>query len=270
MPSVRVADTDIFYDEYGSGDEVLVLVHGYLGSAEIWSPLAEDLDDRFHCIAIDARGVGRSGRPADGYSVPQWTRDVLGVADALGLPPFTYVGHSMGCLPGYELALTRPDRITNLILVCPSPAGPPRAGTQAFAPFRDAWAQQDAAALAALLASTSVRLPDPGMTARRGETAALAGAGHLDALLENASAYDARTSLADLTTPTLMVVGSAEPALVACLNDYQLLPNATLEVRYGVGHVPQLEATSQVAGLVRTFLDEGLLTFAGLRARSAA
>lgn len=270
MPTIDAAGTTIGYDEYGSGERVLLFVHGYLGSAGIWSPAAAALSDDHRCLCLDARGVGRSARPGSGYTVEQWGADVLAVADALGVDTFTYVGHSMGGLVGYHLAQTEPARLDALVGVCSAPAGPPRAGREAFTRFRAAWADGDATALAALLASTSVRLPDVGLTRRRGEEAVPAAAGHVDALLDGAAWPDLRPGLTAVRVPTLLVLGAADPALTTGLADYQLLPDAALHVMSGVGHVPQLEATDAFVAALRGFLADGPLTFATLTHRAAS
>jgi len=270
MPSVQVAGTTFSYRQVGDTGEPLIFVHGYLGSAEIWDEVIVPLGQHHRCFAIDARGVGDSGRPVDGYTVDQWADDVLAVADALGLAHFGYVAHSMGGLTGLRLALTRPDRLDSLILVCPSPSGPPRAGRAAFAAFRTAWAAQDATAMAALFAATSVHLPDPDKTATRGRVAVTAAEGHVDALLDAAVEVDFRGQLGQLRTPTMLLVGAADPALKAGLADYLLLPDATLHVMSGVGHVPQLERSAEFVDVVDRFLRDGVVTFSTLMSRLTA
>lgn len=266
--TVEAAGTRFGYQEYGSGGDPLLFMHGYLGSAGIWAEVASALAGTHRCVCVDARGVGDSDRPEDGYSVEQWAADVVAVADALGIDTFGYVGHSMGGLVGYQLALTAPQRLSALVGVCPAPAGPPRAGRAAFARFRQAWADGDADGLAALLAATSVRLPDGDLTKRRGAVGVTAAAGHVDALLDAAAGLDLRPRLGSITIPTLLVLGAADPALAADLADYRLLPNAALHVMSGVGHVPQLEAADAFVHTVRAFLTDGPITFATLLARA--
>jgi pimeloyl-ACP methyl ester carboxylesterase len=270
MTSVQAAGTTFSYRQVGHRGDPLVFVHGYLGSAGIWDEVLRPLGQHHRCFAIDARGVGDSGRPVDGYTVEQWADDVLAVADALRLDHFGYVAHSMGGLSGLRLALTRPARLDSLVLVCPSPSGPPRAGRAAFAALRNAWAAQDATAMAALFASTSVHLPDPEKTAARGRIAVTAAEGHVDALLDAAAEVDFRGQLAEIRTPAMLVLGAADPALKAGLADYPLLPDATLHVMSGVGHVPQLERSAEFVDVVERFLRDGVVTFSTLMSRLTA
>lgn len=267
VPTLEAAGTRFGYTEYGSGDPLLFM-HGYLGSSAIWAEVAPLLADTYRCVCIDARGVGGSDRPSDGYSVEQWAADVVAVADALGIDTFGYVGHSMGGLAGYQLALAAPHRLSALVGVCPAPAGPPRAGRAAFSRFRQAWTERDADGLAKLFAATSVRLPDGERTRQRGAIGVTAAAGHVDALLDAVAELDLRPRLSSIAVPSLLVLGAADPALAADLGDYQLLPNAALHVMSGVGHVPQLEAPDVFVDTLRAFLADGPITFATLLSRA--
>jgi len=84
------------YDFGGTGPDLL-LVHATGFCAGVLRPLARSLSDRFRCHALDLRGHGRSGRPADGDFA--WTGfgvDVLTVVDRLGLDRPAGFGHSCG------------------------------------------------------------------------------------------------------------------------------------------------------------------------------
>ena len=82
MPIIEAAGTQFGYDEYGAGEDVLLFMHGYLGSAAIWSEVAPALADGYRCICVDARGIGRSARPVGGYTIEQWAADIAAVAEA--------------------------------------------------------------------------------------------------------------------------------------------------------------------------------------------
>ena len=96
MPRTLVNGVELFHDELGSGPPVL-MHHGYTGSHDVWlDEIGPRLADRYRCIVMDARGAGDSAHPEGGYTIEQYARDVVGLADALGLDRFSYVGHSMG------------------------------------------------------------------------------------------------------------------------------------------------------------------------------
>ena len=84
------------YDFGGTGPDLL-LVHATGFCAGVLLPLARVLGDRFRCHALDLRGHGRSGRPADGdFTWSGFGTDVLTVVDRLGLDRPAGFGHSCG------------------------------------------------------------------------------------------------------------------------------------------------------------------------------
>ena len=84
------------YDFGGTGPDLL-LVHATGFCAGVLLPLATALSDRFRCHALDLRGHGRSGRPADGdFAWSGFATDVLTVVDRLGLERPLGFGHSCG------------------------------------------------------------------------------------------------------------------------------------------------------------------------------
>ena len=84
------------YDFGGTGGDLL-LVHATGFCAGVLLPLALALGDRFHCWAVDLRGHGRSGRPADGdFAWSGFATDVLTAVDGLGLDRPVAFGHSCG------------------------------------------------------------------------------------------------------------------------------------------------------------------------------
>ena len=95
MARIQVNGVGLFVETRGSGPTIL-FQHGYTGSHDGWDAVVVRLQDRFRCVVIDARGAGDSEHPDDGYTMEQYASDVVGVADALGIDRFTFVGHSMG------------------------------------------------------------------------------------------------------------------------------------------------------------------------------
>ncbi len=85
------------YDFGGRSQRHLLLVHATGFCAEVFTPLARHLGDKFHCWGLDLRAHGRSGRPADGnFDWSGFALDVATVIDHLGLDrPYAF-GHSCG------------------------------------------------------------------------------------------------------------------------------------------------------------------------------
>ncbi len=84
---------------------VVVLVHGYPDSAEVWSAVAEALTTHYVVVAYDVRGAGRSSAPRDtaAYALPHLVDDLAAVVEAVSpAAPVHLVGHDWGALQGWE------------------------------------------------------------------------------------------------------------------------------------------------------------------------
>jgi len=95
----------------------LLMLHGFPEYGGAWDELAPLLSHRFHCIAPDQRGYGRTGGPDDirAYSGPRLTADMAALIDALG-GPVTVLGHDWGAAVAYGLAMWHPQLVDRLII----------------------------------------------------------------------------------------------------------------------------------------------------------
>lgn len=117
MALVRVGDADIHVRQWGDG-EPLLLLHGLGGDSRLWKEQVEPFSRHYRMIAVDLRGFGGSDKPRDpaAYSIASLTRDIAGVADALGLTGLHVAGTSMGGFIAQTLALSHPDLCRSLVL----------------------------------------------------------------------------------------------------------------------------------------------------------
>jgi len=88
--------TRIQYETHGSGRMKVILLHGWGGSSSYWRELVSHLNlEGLQIIAPSYRGHGDSGQPAMGYTLDQFAKDMLSVADDAGAERFVLVGFSM-------------------------------------------------------------------------------------------------------------------------------------------------------------------------------
>ncbi|SMQ17506.1 NADP-dependent 3-hydroxy acid dehydrogenase YdfG [Streptomyces sp. Ag82_O1-12] len=109
---VRTGEVELCVAEMGDpGRPTVVLVHGYPDSKEVWSEVAERLAGRFHVVAYDVRGHGRSTAPRPlrgGFTLEKLTDDFLAVADAVSPDaPVHLVGHDWGSVQAWEFTTVR-------------------------------------------------------------------------------------------------------------------------------------------------------------------
>ncbi|WP_437048603.1 SDR family oxidoreductase [Streptomyces sp. enrichment culture] len=104
---VRTGGVELCVAELGEpGRPVVVLVHGYPDSKEVWTEVAVRLAERFHVVAYDVRGHGRSTAPRPlrgGFTLEKLTDDFLAVVDAVSPDrPVHLVGHDWGSVQSWE------------------------------------------------------------------------------------------------------------------------------------------------------------------------
>jgi len=122
MPAVDVNGARLWYDEAGSGDDAVLLLHGGLGDSGLWEPVVPLLAERFRTIRTDLRFYGRSTGPFVPWS---WQDDVVGVLDALGVERAGLVGLSLGGKLALDVALAHPERLWAVAGVAPGLGGHP-------------------------------------------------------------------------------------------------------------------------------------------------
>lgn len=116
--AVNVGEVTLTVRQCGAG-ETLLLVHGLGASSELWINQIEAFSERFHVVAMDLRGFGRSDKPrtAGSYSIDKFVDDLLQLVGKLGVGKFHYLGTSMGGFIGQALALREPHLLHTLMLV---------------------------------------------------------------------------------------------------------------------------------------------------------
>ncbi len=98
---------------FGAGDPVL-LIHGGLGHADLWSAQVADLMRDHRVIVADSRGHGRSTRTAEPFGYDLMTADYLALLDDLKIDRVDLVGWSDGGIIGLDMAMTHPERLNHV------------------------------------------------------------------------------------------------------------------------------------------------------------
>ncbi|MDN5274456.1 MAG: alpha/beta hydrolase [Candidatus Saccharibacteria bacterium] len=112
---------DLHYEEHGSGNDVVVLVHGFLSSSSYWSRIRPSLVRAgYKVISIDLLGFGDAMKPQDiEYGYSDQVEYVGQIARHLKLETFTLIGHSMGALIAARYAILHPAKLKYLVLLHP-------------------------------------------------------------------------------------------------------------------------------------------------------
>ncbi|MCP4419457.1 MAG: alpha/beta fold hydrolase [Chloroflexi bacterium] len=120
MPIVNLETISFYYEEHGAGEPLLFL-HGLGADGRSWEYQRDVFAQQYRVILADVRGHGRSAKPPGPYSVPQFTADIFGLLDHLGIGRLHLVGLSMGGMIGFQMAVEQPERLKSLTVVNSGP-----------------------------------------------------------------------------------------------------------------------------------------------------
>ena len=120
MSTVTVGGVELYYEEHGNGDPLL-LIMGLAADSRAWMFQLPEFSRRYRTVVFDNRGVGRSAKPPGPYTIHEMADDAAGLLDVLGIARAHVVGVSMGGMIAQELVLRHPERVRGLVLGCTYP-----------------------------------------------------------------------------------------------------------------------------------------------------
>jgi 3-oxoadipate enol-lactonase/4-carboxymuconolactone decarboxylase len=103
---------------------VLIFSHSLGCDHTQWDAQAAAMLPHFRVLRYDIRGHGATSVPSGDYSIEMLARDVLALADALGIRQFAWCGLSLGGMIGQWLGANAPTRVSALVLANTSPRFP--------------------------------------------------------------------------------------------------------------------------------------------------
>ena len=122
MPTVVANGIELYYERWGNGPRLLFL-NGSGSSIATSELLIKLFTNDFDVLVHDQRGLGRSAIPPGPYSMADYAADAAALLDAIGWERARVVGVSFGGMVAQELAVTWPERVDRLALLCTSPGG---------------------------------------------------------------------------------------------------------------------------------------------------
>ncbi|MBL8897148.1 MAG: alpha/beta hydrolase [Planctomycetes bacterium] len=118
--TVKVGDLDIFYREAGAKKApVVLLLHGFPTSSQMFRNLIPQLADAYRVIAPDYPGFGHSSMPARdkfAYTFDNLAEVVEQFTEKLELKTYALYVQDYGAPIGYRLAAKHPERITAIVV----------------------------------------------------------------------------------------------------------------------------------------------------------
>ena len=261
----------IWYRVVGGGTGTpLLLVHGGGVPSTYLKPLAALADER-PVVFYDQLGAGRSERPTDTtlWRLDRYVDELVAVRESLGLREVHIYGHSWGTVVALEYLLRHPSGVRSLTL-----GGPVLNGIR-YMQGRDSLLSTMSDTIATTIRrhmrDGTIDAPEFQQAmgvyfrqyyARRqpwsadlDSTVAQQNTGPMKVLGPNVlMPYDRTGRLAELTVPTLFVVGEFDEAAPVTRAWYSRAPGARLVVIPNTGHLPMQDEPAQYVTVLRQFL----------------
>lgn len=268
----ELSDVNLYHEEYGSGEETLLFVHGFGLNLYAWRHLVRPLSEQFKVILLDLKGFGRSPKPEDKhYSVYLQAALLVQFIKRHDLKKLTIVGHSYGggislITSLYFMSQDR-DRLKRLILFdsvaydqdlpafvhilrmplvgkLGSSLVPAR--IQVLSMMKEAYLDESQITKEAVVAYAKP-LDEPGGRHAIIETARQMIPADLDKLSKR---------YGEINIPVLIIWGSEDTIIPLQFGEYlnNDLPDSRLEIIENCGHVPQEEKPEETLRLIKDFL----------------
>jgi len=113
---------DIFIGDEGQGVP-LVLIHGFLGSTDMWQPQVDTLKKNFRILTPALPGFGKSNNVKSCDTIECMAKAVLDSLKIIGIKKFHLLGHSMGGMIVQEITKLAEEKIFKLICYGTGPRG---------------------------------------------------------------------------------------------------------------------------------------------------
>lgn len=257
--TVPVGDVSLAVTEYQGDGPPLVLLHGIGSRATSWWDVVDALSPHARLIVPDHRGHGGSDKPATGYLMIDYARDLEGLLSAYDLERPRILGHSLGGLIALEWARTSPDRADRLII-----EDSPLRGAEDPAALFNGWISLATMSVPEAAATYAAQHPtwSPEDCERRAESitgTTLSVFTELRDINLSRPQADRISPYARITSPILLVHGDTASGGMVVEADArrfgELLPNATVRRIPGGSHSLHRDHTDEFLAAVIPFLN---------------
>jgi 3-oxoadipate enol-lactonase len=247
----------IYYEECGTGDEAVLLVHDGVVNSAVWDKVWPSFCNNFHAVRYDRRGYGRSPAATVLYTE---TDDMFALLRHLKIRHAMIVGSSHGGELSIEFTIEHPEMVEQLVLVGAVVHGYPYSDHFLYRGEATWGGSGNPANVSASITriANDKYLTAPDHPAARQQIHDLLTASPQD-VTHNEMARDVPSSLPrlhEIHAPTLILVGDADiPDVHAHAGAIETgIPNARRVVVSDAGHLMYLEKPEEFSRIVIGFL----------------
>lgn len=269
MPVFSTQYHDLYYRTIGNSNQPpLLLLHGFLGSYQDFTPITSALAKDFYCIVPDLPGHGKT--QSNTYTFPSTANSLLALLDHLNIQQTHLLGYSMGGRLALYLVCEFPSYFLKGVIESASPG------------LKTAEERAERRKSDRIIASKLQTTPLPSFLSQWYSNPLFASLNHhpnkyetMRQRRENNSPKELCHALEGLGTgkqpslwkkvkqvqqPLLLIVGTLDTKFVAINHEMKdclkASSNAQLKIVKGCGHNIHLEAPNLYAHLVKMFLYE--------------
>ena len=247
---------DIFAEDVGSGIP-LVLVHGFLGSSEMWRLQIDFFKENYRVIAPALPGFGKSNKVKSSNSIENMAKSILASLEKKKIERFYLLGHSMGGMIVQEMVKLAGEKILKLICYGTGPRGNIPGRFETIDVSREKLKTNGLKDTAYKIAKTWFIEEDKSkyfyLCEEAGRQTSIEAA---DNGLVAMKTWDGVKNLKNIKNETLIIWGDQDKAYnfnqVETLNDN--IPNSNLKIIKGCSHNVHLEKPDEFNTIVSEFL----------------
>lgn len=258
MPFLESENVRIHYALEGqSGSPALVLSNSLGTNYSMWDPQVPEFLKTLQVLRYDTRGHGQTSVPQGPYAIEQLAKDVLVLADALGVKRFHFCGLSLGGMIGMWLGVNAPERLNKLVL-CNTAAkiGTPETWNARIEDVRKNGMKQVAASVVERWFSPAFREKAPATAANTQKMLEEANPEGYVACCAAVRDFDFRERLDRIHTTSLVIAGKYDPATTTA--DGHFLADHIRGARYvelNAAHLSNIEDADRFSREVSEFLN---------------
>lgn len=236
---------------FGSGEETFVGIGGFVADWHVWLNVIELLSTKIRCISYDHRGSGESMAPPETITKQAYVDDLIGVMDELGVKQCILGGESFGGTVAILAVLQHPERFKGLVIVDTSntSATPLDEGQKQF---MELIRTNHLLAMQQFIESV---FPEPNIEHIKRWAIRICMKPKPEVAIrcvELGAEGEKNVPVQNIKIPTLIIYGDkdSEEAIKNCIYLSNTIPNATLKVVKGAGHVPILTRPYEVVDAI--------------------
>lgn len=244
------------FDRVDGVGRPLVFIHGWCCDRSYLAPQMEHFAAAGHSVlAPDLRGHGASDGPMGSYAMPAFADDIAWVMAAAGLAePAIVVGHSMGGMVAFDLAVRHPALVAGLVMIDSAVARP--AASRARLPaFIDRLRGPEAVAALEDYVGRALFLPTDDPARKAAIIAAMRATPRhvMVGALEGMYAFDPDEALGRVL-PLALFIATNGPPLCDLSRLAALVPGLMTAQTAGSGHFAPLEVPEQINAMIARFV----------------